>query len=80
MSGLVPEGVRHAIEAKGLFGASTSFGLVTLVLLVVLLLERETLHAGRPDSERPAALAAAVPPLLVAVLLTLAARVLSFSH
>lgn len=75
MNGLLPEVIRDAVEAKSLYGASTSFGLVSLALLVILLVESEGLRVARTRSTTASALSAVAVPLLVAVMLTIAARV-----
>ena len=73
--GLLPDVVREAVEAKSLYGASTSFGVVSLTVLVVMLVESEALRVARPHSTTARALSAVALPLLIAVMLTIAARV-----
>jgi hypothetical protein len=75
MSGLLPHVVQHADSARSVLSASQSFGVVTLVLLVVLLIEREALRMAGAHPARVKALTVACVPLLVAVALTLVARV-----
>ena len=74
MSGLLPTLVQHEVASKTVFSASQSFGVVTLVLLVVLLLEREVLRIARAHPARLKALSIAAAPLLIAVALTIWAR------
>lgn len=74
MNGLLPDAVREILQGKSVNGASESFGIVTLVLLVVVLLEREALRAARGRST--VALTAVAVPLVLVVLGTLLARVL----
>lgn len=74
MTGLLPQLLHHVVAGKTVFSASQSFGVVTLVLLVVLLLEREVLRIARAQPARLKALSIAAVPLLVAVALTIWAR------
>ena len=75
MTNLLPAVVRDAIESQSVYSASESFGLVALVLLVVLLLEQESLRVVRGASGRVTVLSALVVPLLVAVMATIVLRV-----
>jgi hypothetical protein len=75
VSGLLPEVIRHAIGSRSLYGASESFGVVTLVLLVLVLLEREALRVAAARPPRLAALSAIAAPLFVAAMLTIALRI-----
>ena len=75
MTALLPEVVREAIEGQSLQSASESFGLVTLVLLVALLLEYEVLRTARPARARMITLSAVIGPLSVVVLITIVARI-----
>lgn len=75
MTGLFPDALRDAIESKSLYGASESFGVVTLVLLVIVLLEQEALRAAGASPARQAVLSAVAVPLLLAVLLTIGFRI-----
>lgn len=77
MNGLLPDVIRDAVEAKSLYGASTSFGLVALGVLVLMLVESEALRVAVPRSNTAQALFAVALPLLLAVMLTIAARVLA---
>lgn len=74
MTALLPHVISHAVTAKTVFGASQSFAVVTLTLLVVLLIEREALRAVRVQSARVVALSIVCAPLLIAVTLTIVAR------
>ncbi len=75
MSGLLPEVIREAVEGKSLYSASTSFGVVALAVLVIMLIESEALRVAKPRSTTASALSAVTVPLLIAVMLTIAARV-----
>ncbi|MDP8909470.1 MAG: hypothetical protein M3N47_10230 [Chloroflexota bacterium] len=80
MTSLLPQVVRDAIESRSLYDASESFGIVTFVLLVVLLLEQELLRVARTAPVRAAVLTAVSVPLLLAVVLTIVLRVTSLRH
>ena len=75
MSGLLPDVIREAVEARSVYGASTSFGVVSLAVLVVMLIESEAIRVARPGSATASALTAVAVPLLIAVMLTIGARV-----
>ncbi len=75
MTGLLPEIVRDAVEGKSLYGASTSFGVVSLAVVVLMMIESEALRVAKPHSTTARALSAVALPLLVAVVLTIGARV-----
>jgi len=74
-TGLLPEVVRAGVEDRTLFEASETFGVVTLVLLIVVLIELEVVRAARRSGSDTAILAAVATPLLVAVVLTTVVRV-----
>jgi hypothetical protein len=76
---LLPHVVREALQRKSVLGASTSFGVVALILLLVLLIEWDAMGSVRPSSKR-LGFGAVVAPLLVIVLLTMAARVARVVH
>ncbi len=80
MSGLLPRVIRHAVISRSVFGASESFGVVALTLLVVLLIERELLQVARTDGTRRTGLSIFSLPLFVAVALTIAARLALLIH
>ena len=80
MSGLLPRVIWHAVTSKSVSSASQSFGVVALTLVVVLLVEREMLRAARTDRGRRTGLSVFAVPLLVAVALTIAARLALFIH
>jgi hypothetical protein len=84
VSGLLPHVIQHAVSSKSVYLSSQSFGLVTLTLLVVLLLdlllEREALRVGRFQPARRIALSAFSVPLLMAFALTIAARIALLIH
>lgn len=75
MTGLLPDTIREAVQSRGDYPASESFGLVTLVVLGVVLIEREILRLVRASPARMAALFAAAVPLTVAVALTIGVRI-----
>jgi len=74
MTGLLPDRIRDAIANTSVFAASKSFGVVALSLLVMLLLERETLRMAGFQRGRLLALTVVSAPLLIAVALTIVAR------
>jgi hypothetical protein len=82
VTGLLPHIVQHAIVSRSVSAASQSFGLVALILLLVLLVEADVSRVARRPSpgvarqrlaQRTMAWAISTP-LLVAVVLTIAAR------
>jgi hypothetical protein len=73
VTGLLPDMVREAVQAKSRLGATGSFGAVAAVLLIVLLLQREVLGSAAPGG-RTHPLRAVLDPLLVLVVLILAVR------
>ncbi len=74
MTGLLPDLVRHAVTSKSVFAASQSFGLVVLILLVVLLVEREALRTAGARRVGLIGMSVASFALLIVVALTIAAR------
>jgi hypothetical protein len=74
VSGLLPDAVRDAIARSGELGASESFGVVTLVVLVVVLVEHEVLRVTAPARARMTSLFVSGVVLSCAVLLTIGAR------
>lgn len=80
MSDLLPRVIWHAVTSKSVSLASQSFGVVALTLVVVLLVEREVLRAARTDRARRTGITVFALPLLVAVALTIAARLALFIH
>lgn len=80
MSGLLPHVVSDALHHRSLFAASTSFGLVTLVLVLALLAESDVVGRLRAAPRRHGVAVAITLPLLVTVLATLVARVARFAH
>jgi hypothetical protein len=78
MTGLFPEALRDAITRLGDGGASQSLGLVTLVLLLVLFLEREVLRVAFATKAQLAVVSAAVMALLVPVVLTIGLRIVDY--
>jgi hypothetical protein len=80
VSGLLPYVVRHSVAHKSIFAASQSFGVVTLVLLVVLLLEYEALGLAGASRSRQLVFAICSAPLLAAFALTILARFVILIH
>ena len=74
MNGILPHVVRHAVAGQTVFAASQSLGVVTLALVIILMVEREALRAGRIPRARLVGLSVIAVPLLVGVALTIAAR------
>jgi len=74
VTSLLPAVVRDAIEGQSVYSASESFGIVTFILLVVLLLEQEVLRVSRLAPVRVTVLTALVVPLLIAVMATIVLR------
>jgi hypothetical protein len=74
VTGLLPHAVREAVQQKTVFAASTSFGLVAFVLVVILMLELESIVLVRPGLRRASGFGSFLAPLLIAVLLTIVAR------
>lgn len=77
MTGLLPDVVRDGIERRSLFEASETFGAVTLVLLVILLVALQTRGTAQRSSGDTTVLAALAVPLLAVVALTILLRVTS---
>jgi hypothetical protein len=77
---LLPHVVREALQRKSVLAASASFGVVALILLLVLLIEWDGIGSIRPSSKRPVGFGVVVVPLLVVVLLTIAARIARVVH
>jgi hypothetical protein len=75
LTGLLPDAIRDAISARGDYRAANSFGVVTLVVLVVVLLEREMLRLTRAPRAEMEALFAVVASLTIAVGLTIGVRI-----
>ena len=75
MTGLLPDPVRNAVIAHSTYSASQTFGVVALVVLVLLLIERQALAFTTPSKRTRTALLAFAVPLFFAVALTIAARV-----
>lgn len=75
MTGLLPQVIHDAVRSESDYSASESFGVVTLVLLMVIVVEREVLRVARLPRPRIVALTAAVVPLSVAVALTITVRI-----
>jgi hypothetical protein len=75
VTGLLPQALRDEIVSRGDFGASESFGVVTLILLIVILVEHEVLRVAAPAKARMAPLFAAAVALSCAVALTIGVRI-----
>jgi hypothetical protein len=80
VSDLLPHTIRHAVAHQSVFAASQSFGVVALVLLVALLVEREALRVARFDRARRVAFSICSASLLVTLALTIAARLATLAH
>lgn len=76
MTALLPDVVRDAIQSQSVYSASESFGVVTLALLIILLLELEALRVTHHSRERTPALQAVTGPVLLAVVLSIVVRVI----
>jgi hypothetical protein len=74
VSGLLPDVVRDAIASRGDFGASQSFGVVSLVVLIVLLVEHEVLRVSPAKARRVPLFVAAIA-LSFSVVLTIGVRI-----
>jgi hypothetical protein len=77
MTGLLPDIVREAVRAKSPLTATTSFGAVATVLLIVLLVELQLVGPDRIGQAR--VLRAVVEPLLGLVVLILAVRLVAIA-
>jgi hypothetical protein len=75
LTGLLPHAIRDAIAARGDYGASEAFGVVTLVVLVFVLVEREILRLGHASRDQMAMLFAVAATLTLAVALTVGVRI-----
>jgi hypothetical protein len=75
LTGLLPHAIRDAIADRGDYGASQSFGVVTLVVLGIVLIEREVLALVWGSRARLGALFAVGASLTIAVGLTIGVRV-----
>jgi hypothetical protein len=78
MTGLLPEALRDAIARLGDGGASQSFGLVALVLLLAVFFEREVLRAASATKAQVTVVSAAVMALLLPVVLTIGLRIVDY--
>jgi hypothetical protein len=76
VTGLLPDAVRDALTRGSPFGGSQTFGVVVLVVLLALLVERELLAmTGR--AIQSGLLSTIVPPLLAVFVLTTIARIVA---
>jgi hypothetical protein len=76
MTEILPHVIDHAVARLGADAASTSFGLIAFVTLLLLLIERDA-FGGRPSTGRAsAAFGAAALPLAAAVFVMLVVRVI----
>jgi hypothetical protein len=75
LTGLLPHALRDAIVDRGDAGASQSFGVVTLVVLGLVLMEREALALVHGSRARLGALFAVAASLTIAVGLTIGVRI-----
>lgn len=77
MTAIVTHSVRRFIESTSSHNLSNTTGVVVLVLVIILLTERELLGAalrGRLSTDRLAAFDAAIVPLLLALIWIMAVR------
>jgi hypothetical protein len=75
VTGLLPDVVRHGVQDRSIYGASESFGVVTLVLLLALLVEWQMLELRNAARLQLKGMFALALPLVLAVALTIAARI-----
>jgi hypothetical protein len=75
VTGFLPHVVRDAISARGDYGASETFGVVALVVLLVLLVEHEVVRTASGARAWLVPLFVAATSLAVAVGLTAAVRI-----
>jgi hypothetical protein len=75
LTGLLPQAIRDAIVDRGDSAASQSFGVVTLVVLGLVLIEREALALVPGSRARLRALFAVAASLSVGVALTIGVRI-----
>ncbi len=80
MSGLLPNAVEQAVRSRSVGGASQSFGVVAVALLLLLLVEWEAVRVTRSTSAHWFVLTAVATPLALVVLLTMAARIVPLFH
>jgi hypothetical protein len=80
LSDLLPHLLRQTIATRTVFSASESFGVVTFVVLVVLLIEAEALRVAHAARGRHVTLTVVSVPLLVALALTIVARLSLIIH
>jgi hypothetical protein len=74
VSDLLPHVVHHAVTQKSVLAASQSFGVIALVLLVALMIEREALRVAGVSRSRQIAFSICSASLVAVVALTIAAR------
>jgi hypothetical protein len=74
MTGLFPSAIRDAVEHRGNWHASQSYGVVLLAVLLVLLCELQALSLTRTSPDRRTILAALVAPLLIVFVAVTATR------
>jgi hypothetical protein len=75
LTGLLPDAIRDAIAARGDYGASEAFGVVTLVVLVLVLVEREILRLTQAPRDQMATLYVVAATLTIVVALTVGVRI-----
>jgi hypothetical protein len=75
LTGLLPQAIRDAVADRGDYGASQSFGVVALVVLGIVLIEREVLAVLWGSRARLGTLFAVAASLTVAVGLTIGVRI-----
>ena len=77
MSGLLPDAVADTIRLRSLFTATQTFGVVVLILLLAVLLNREVMSTVRAPSPPNSLVAAVTVPLLAVFLAVVGARLWS---
>jgi hypothetical protein len=75
LTGLLPQAIRDAIVDRGDHAASQSFGVVTLVVLGLVLIERDALALVRGSRARLEALFVVAASLSVVVGVTIGVRI-----
>jgi Zn-dependent protease with chaperone function len=74
VSGLLSHAVAHAVRGRTVEGASQSFGVIALCLMMLLAVEWEAVRLARARSSQWALITVITVPLGVVVALTIAAR------
>jgi hypothetical protein len=75
LTGLLPHAIRDAIAARGDFGASGSFGVVTLVVLLAVLTEREIFRLVNASRAQMGTMFVVGATLTLAIVVTIGVRI-----